>query len=246
MMDHRPAFTYGNFPAIRVALLDDRVGSHYNPLLQTLRGGGFQAEVVASATTLYRAVLAQRVTIAVVDPDLTGENGFAVAQHLRDISNVGIVMLTAPGRSWESIQALRNGADLVLPKPIEADLLVATLHSLAHRLTHRTGAEAVADRSAESGWRIQAHGWQLASPNGHVVSLTAAEQRIIALLARENGQLVSRQALLETVAPDAYDFDPHRIEMIIHRLRRKVRNHTGETLPLRTVRGRGYLFTCKA
>lgn len=244
MMDHRPSFTYGSPSPIRIALLDNRAGSHHSSLLHTLRGSGFHAETIVSETDLYHAVLTQRVTIVVLDPDLSNENGFAVARHLRTISDVGIVMLTRPHSPQESIDALRNGADIHLPKPIDVDLLIATMQGLGYRMTHRPTVSAVADSPAELGWRVQADGWQLASPNGHVVSLTSTEQRIIKILIQKKGQLVSREALLEAATPDAFCFDPHRVEMVIHRLRRKVLDHTGETLPLRTVRGKGYLLTC--
>jgi DNA-binding response OmpR family regulator len=63
-------------------------------------------------------------------------------------------------------------------------------------------------------------------------------------LAVENGSPVSRQMLIRALTRKIYAFDPHRLEMMIHRFRKKALQHTGEELPIVTVRGNGYLMNC--
>jgi DNA-binding response OmpR family regulator len=53
---------------------------------------------------------------------------------------------------------------------------------------------------------------------------------------------VSRDTLISRLTQDIHDFDPHRLEMLIHRLRRKVVSVTNEPLPLDAVRGVGYVL----
>jgi len=56
------------------------------------------------------------------------------------------------------------------------------------------------------------------------------------------GEAVSRETLIAALTPDIYDFDPHRLETLIHRLRRKVSSGTREALPLRALHGVGYVM----
>jgi two-component system, OmpR family, response regulator PhoP len=248
MMDHRPHFDYSTQPPLRVAILDNGTGSHQMTLLPTLRDNGFPAEKFASATELYHAVLTQPIVMVLLDTHLTGESGFVVARHLRAISDVRVVMLTGWRSQQESIKALHSGADVFVSKPVDLDVLVASLQSLARRMDYRTTMNAVADQPAIYhptilDWQIQDDGWQLVSPKGRAVTLTLTEQCIVKTLAEKIGQLVSRDELIEAICRDTYAFDPHRLEMIIYRLRKKVLQRTSETLPLKTVRGKGYRLT---
>jgi len=240
MSDHSSPFAYSATPPVYVAILDNGIGLHQSILLPTLRDSGFHAEKVASATELYRAISTRPIAIAVLDTHLTGESGYVVAEHLRSISGAGIVMQTCPNSPQECIRAYRSGADLCLPKPIDMDLFIATLQGLVRRLNSPATIRAVADSPATLGWQLRHDGWELISPRGQVVVMTAGEQWILKTLAEKIGQPVSRAALIEVGARDVDDFDPHRLEMAISRLRAKVRKSTGEELPLKTVRGKGY------
>ena len=73
--------------------------------------------------------------------------------------------------------------------------------------------------------------------------MTQPERRILVRLMAGDGELVSREALIASLTEDIFDFDPHRLEMIVYRLRYKVAESCAEALPLRAVRGSGYVLT---
>jgi two-component system, OmpR family, response regulator PhoP len=244
MTDHRENFSYHSPPPLRVALLRPHADEGTDTLLPALRDGGFQAQAISSTAELYQIMPVQRFDIVVVDDDASDNNGFNVARNLRAASPVGIVTLARHSTRRVAIRAMRSGADFHLGKPIDHDLLIAVLHSIGRRLTSQSTAMAIADSAASRKWWLDADGWKLVSPDGNKVSLTSAEHCIIKALVAANGQVVSRAQLVAAVSQRAHDFDPHRVEMIIHRLRRKVLDSTSNELPLRTVRGKGYLFSC--
>jgi DNA-binding response OmpR family regulator len=72
--------------------------------------------------------------------------------------------------------------------------------------------------------------------------LTAPERCILRILMAVRGEPVSREKLIGALTSDIYEFDPHRLEMMVHRLRRKAQDAAGHPLPLLTSRGQGYLF----
>ena len=82
----------------------------------------------------------------------------------------------------------------------------------------------------------------LTAPSGSTVSLSQAERQVMALLVASRDAPVSREVLIAHLTGDVESFDPRRLEMLVYRLRQKCRQACGEDLPLRTVRGTGYLF----
>ncbi|MBB3342818.1 helix-turn-helix domain-containing protein [Luteimonas sp. RC10] len=92
-------------------------------------------------------------------------------------------------------------------------------------------------------WRLDGHGWQLVSPSGRSVDLTLAERRFLACLAECAGQPVARALLIHCLVDDADTFDSHRLDVLVYRLRRKCSRDAGAELPLRTVRGLGYMLS---
>jgi two-component system response regulator PhoP len=116
-------------------------------------------------------------------------------------------------------------------------LLTATMHSLVRRMQ-----KSMAEDNTGSRWSLTAEGWRLRAPDGRSMALNDTERRLLERLLEANGELVPHDELIGILVTAAEDVDQHRLEMLIHRLRRKVSADLGKTLPLRSVRGRGYVF----
>src|SRR5699024_11986135 len=69
-------------------------------------------------------------------------------------------------------------------------------------------------------------------------ALPISERRLLEVLVEQPNQVVSREDLIAGLTHDVYDFDTHRLDSLIHRLRRKVSRVLGISLPLNDVRGR--------
>ena len=215
-------------------------------LIPGLAEFGFEACGVASAEALYRHILGNACDLVVLDVGLPNEDGFSAAAHLRTAlgMKVGIVMLTGRVGGDDRVRGLEGGADAYLAKPVEVEVLAATLHSLIRRMRAGITAERMAvDATPNAVWRLESDGWCVRSPTGKSVALTLAERRILSRLVANAGEPVLRDALIADLTDDVDSFDPHRLEMIVHRLRRKVEDRSGEVLPLRAVRGAGYAFS---
>lgn len=230
----------------RVVVVEDDVELRDAILIPGLAEFGFEACGVASAEALYRHILGNACDLVVLDVGLPNEDGFSAAAHLRTAlgMKVGIVMLTGRVGGEDRVRGLEGGADAYLAKPVEVEVLAATLHSLIRRMrSGGTSALAGGASSNEPVWRLESDGWCVRSPSGKSVALTLAERRILSRLVANAGEPVQREALIADLTDDVDNFDPHRLEMIVHRLRRKVEDRSGEILPLRAVRGAGYAFS---
>ena len=209
-------------------------------LVPGLRSEGFEVDSSDSAMTLYRALSLRSWDLFVVDMGLPDENGFEVARHLRQRGEAGIVILTGRASAEDQVRGLDGGADAYLSKPVGVDVLAAALRSVLRRIA--PGAQVVVPVPMRAGWCLQQQGWQLVSPSGSRVALARGERLLLTLLTNATGEVVEREVIIDRLRSDDREFDPHRLEMLVHRLRRKVRAASGEDLSLNTVRGLGYLL----
>jgi len=223
--------------ALQVALLEDDAMLRERILLPGLANFGFVVTGMETAAELERHLAVQRADIVVLDVGLPDADGFTVARGLRArFPGMGIVMLTGRGETPDRVRGLSEGADAYLSKPVEIELLAATLHSLSRRLRD-TPAPMV-----RKHWQLDANGWCLVSPSGRTVALTKTERRLSHVLVAAGGDVVTREALVASLTDNVYDFDMHRLDSMIHRLRRKVADACGEPLPLVAVHGEGYVL----
>jgi DNA-binding response OmpR family regulator len=227
---------------LSVALLEDDVELREQILLPGLRHLGLEVTGMGSASELYLQLPQRRFDILVLDVGLPDQDGFTITRYLRASSTMGIVMLTGRGGAADRVHGLSAGADAYLAKPVDIDVLAATLRSLGRRLGNVPPPVEAAPVQDGAGWRLEANGWRLAAPGGGTVMLTLAERCVLGELLAKAGEAVSREVLIAALTPDVYDFDPHRLETLIHRLRRKIATATREPLPLRALHGAGYVL----
>jgi DNA-binding response OmpR family regulator len=222
-----------------VLVVEDDAELRDQVLVPGLRAFGFDVTGVGTAADLYRAIVGGRYSLVVLDIRLPDEDGFTVARHLRSVSNIGIVMLTGLDSTADHVRGLQEGADVYLTKPIDVEVVAASLHSLSRRID---GASPVMAPVATQAWRVEAGGWRLLAPNGVLVALSMAERLIVNRLIASPGAPVTRDVLVDVLAFHIEEFDPGRLEMLIHRLRRKVVAKTGHELQLTAVRRIGYML----
>lgn len=219
-----------------VAVVEDDDALREQILLPLLRASGFRATGLASALALYRDLVANRYDLVLLDVGLPDEDGVEVARHLRKAAPAtGLVMLSGYISDRDRLRGLEAGVDAYLNKPVESETLVATLRNVSRRVG--VGAGEAAGR-----WRLDTAGWRILLPDGRAVAMSLPEQQIMRLLAAVPGTPVRRDRLMASLSDDLQSFDPHRLEMLVYRLRRKCQDATGVCLPLQTVRGVGYVL----
>jgi len=225
---------------LRVYLVEDDFDLR-EELVVSLAAMGFEVMGYGDAAEFYRALVARRCDIAVIDVGLPGEDGFAVVSHLRQAGGIGVVMLTARRALDDRLRGLQEGADAYLVKPVDVRELAATLRAVARRLDAGAGQAA----KPAPGWQLAEGGWVLRDPEQRVLSLTTAERSFLNCLLDKRGRPVTRDELIVALGGNTLDFDPHRLDSLASRLRRKA-GEVGINLPLRAVRNTGYVFSASA
>jgi DNA-binding response OmpR family regulator len=221
---------------LHVLMLEDDELLREHVLAPQLRRFGFEVKTIGKASELSPFLQSCWPDILLLDVGLPDGDGFQVTRRVRaEIGDIGIVMLTGRGEMVDRVRGLSEGADAYLSKPVDIDLLAATLYSLARRLRFAPSATV-------GTWKLDAEGWCLLSPTGGVVALTKTEGRLLGRLLEQANQVVSRADLINVLTANAYDFDPHRLDSLIHRLRKKIQRVLGTPLPLNAVHGEGYVL----
>ena len=173
--------------------------------------------------------------VIVLDAMLPGMDGFAVLRSLRTVRQTPVIMLTARDGVEDRIRGLHDGADDYLVKPFAFSELLARLQALTRRgraqepVQLRIGDLQI-DLISRKAWRA-----------GTRLDLTAKEFALLAVLARRQGEILSKTAIAELVWDMNFDSNVNVVEVAIKRLRGKVDAPFGHRL-LHTIRGMGYVL----
>ncbi len=176
--------------------------------------------------------------VIVLDVMLPGIDGFAVLRSLRGQQRNGdtpVIMLTARDRVEDRVKGLREGADDYLVKPFSFLELVARLQALTRRgRTQESSQLRVGDLQIDLLARKVVRGTVR-------IDLTAKEFALLSVLARRQGEVLSKTAIAELVWDMNFDSNTNVVEVAIKRLRAKIDGPYGVSL-LHTIRGMGYVL----
>jgi DNA-binding response OmpR family regulator len=183
-----------------------------------------------------------RPDLVILDVGLPEMDGWTVLDRVRDFADVPILMLTAHSEESEKVRGLRGGADDYLTKPFNNNELLARVEALLRRARsggradERTGSEVYDDGLVRVDLRIRQ-----VEVDGRPVDLTRTEFRLLSVLVKHAGAVLSPNQLLEQVWNDPTGIAPERVKFAVLRLRRKL-GWSGDASPISAVRGVGYRY----
>jgi DNA-binding response OmpR family regulator len=181
--------------------------------------------------------------ILILDVMLPTLSGFDVLRKLGAGHDTPILMLTARGDDVDRIVGLELGADDYLSKPFNPRELVARVRAILRRASNRPARAGALDEIVVGPIVLHA-GMHQVRVADRPVALTGAEFRVLEILMRSAGQVISRdsmteQALGRKLVPYDRSIDTH-----ISNLRRKLELEAGKNPEIKNVRGSGYTLTC--
>ncbi|MBB3214307.1 two-component system copper resistance phosphate regulon response regulator CusR [Herbaspirillum sp. Sphag1AN] len=173
--------------------------------------------------------------VIVLDVMLPGLDGFSLLRSLRTIKQTPVIMLTARDRVEDRIKGLQDGADDYLIKPFSFLELLARLQALTRRgRTQEPPQLRIGDLQIDLLSRK-------AYRNNVRIDLTAKEFSLLAVMARRQGEILSKTAIAELVWDMNFDSNTNVVEVAIKRLRAKIDAPFEQKL-LHTIRGMGYVL----
>jgi len=186
--------------------------------------------------------LNQNPDLVLLDVMLPKMDGFEVCRKVRQSSSVPILMLTAKEEEVDKVLGLELGADDYITKPFSPRELMARVKANLRR--HSSGGESGSRNIIKCGsLEINLESYEV-KRDGEVIDLTLREFELVKFLAQHQGQVFSREALLEKVWGYEYYGDVRTVDVTVRRVREKIERKSNDNNYeyLLTKRGVGYYF----
>ncbi|MGY5803209.1 response regulator [Rhizobium hainanense] len=220
----------------KVLLIDDDV--ELTMLLQEyLTEEGYDVATDTDGRAAIAAAAANTVDIIVLDIMMPRMNGIEVLQRIRKLSEIPVLMLTARGDDIDRISGLNLGADDYVPKPCSPGELAARLRAILRRTHQPAGASIDA---VKAGQLVIHPGKRSAEWCGEPLELTGTEFGLLEVLARNAGQLVSKQDISKQAFGKPLTPFDRRIDVHISSVRQKLGLRKDGQSWIQSVRGLGY------
>jgi two-component system KDP operon response regulator KdpE len=208
-------------------------------LRATLNAHGYRLLEASTAAEGLRFVTAHNPELVLLDLGLPDADGIELTRSLREWSSVPIVVISARGREDDKVQALDAGADDYLTKPFGVNELLARIRvALRHSLARAGGGEE-AQIFDTNGLRIDFARREV-SVDGKEVHLTPIEYKLLSLLARHAGKVLTHTQMLREVWGPAYANQSHYVRVHMAELRKKVEIDPARPKRIVTEPGVGY------
>lgn len=209
-------------------------------LSYNLRKDGHNVLTAVDGAGGLQAARAQDPDVIVLDLMLPKIDGLEVCRRLRADSDVPILMLTARGEEMDRVLGLELGADDYLTKPFSMRELTARVRALLRRSATRSalpGAQTI----VAGNLRIDPRG-RAVLRDGRDVLLKAREFDLLFFLARNAGQVFTREQLLEQVWGYESFGGSRTVDVHVRWVRAKIERDPAQPRHLLTMRGVGYKF----
>ncbi len=198
---------------------------------------GYDVIIAADGKTAIEQAQRYKPDLILLDLNLPEVDGLEVCRTIRRQSNVPIIMLTARDEETDKIIGLELGADDYVTKPFSPRELVARVSAVLRR--YREGLKQ--DKHIVAGeihLDLEEHN---VTYSGQPLNLTAAEFKLLSVLASNAGRVYTRLQLMDSAFGESYEGYERTIDAHIKNIRQKIsRLAPGLSNPLVTVRGVGY------
>ena len=205
----------------------------------SLRQEGFETVVCSAVRPALERLQTERFDLAILDLSLPDGTGYDVCRALKAKNDgTAVIFLTARDDEGNIVMGLDMGADDYITKPFRLRELVSRIRSVLRRYGR-----------SEAGGVYTFGSVQINTAQGKVykdgrdVFLTALEYRLLLSLVNNEGRILSRNQLLESIWDVSGDFvNDNTLTVYIKRLREKIEDDPQNPVIIQTVRGLGYRF----
>lgn len=207
-----------------------------------LRSLGYRVSEAEDADQMQAVIDFDPAELLLVDINLDGKDGLTITREQRQISRVGIILLTARVDQVDRIVGLEMGADDYITKPFDKRELAVRVKNLLARIADIGQApQGAAPVETFGPWRFDRIRRRIVSA-ARTEQLSKQEFDVMAALAEHPGQTLSRARLSEMMGRGAMRANDRMIDVVVGRLRKKVERDPSNPEWILTEHGQGYRF----
>lgn len=220
-------------------------------LVHTLQREGYETIEANDGQTAIDIAIEQRPDLILLDVMIPRVDGLSVCKKVKNYYNVPILMVSAKDDELDRIVGLEIGADDYITKPfsvrevaarVKANLRKSESHYDNLRVPQQidTPKEKKVPNTIQIGNLILDLEKYEVNVDGNIVNLTLREFEVLKYLAQQQGQVVTRESLLEQVWGYEYYGDIRTVDVTVRRIRERIEKDTSNPQYLITKRGIGY------
>ncbi len=208
-----------------------------NLISTTLSSKGYKYISAANGRSAVMAAASHKPDIMLLDLGLPDIDGVEVIRTVRTWSNMPIIVISARSDDRDKIEALDSGADDYLTKPFSVDELLARLRVTQRRLSISPGGDG--DAVFENGELRIDYSSGYAAVAGEELHLTPIEYKLLVLLSRNVGKVLTHRFITEKIWGTVLESDLASLRVFMASLRKKL-EHGGTASYIQTHVGIGY------
>ena len=210
-----------------------------NLITTTLKAHDYRYTTAVNGESAVMEAASYNPDIILLDLGLPDIDGVEVITRIRGWSNVPIIVISARSEDNDKIDALDAGADDYLTKPFSVDELLARLRVTQRRLALMQGGT-VQQATYENGQLKIDYASGCAYLAGEEMHLTPIEYKLLCLLARNTGQVLTHKFILQNVWGSSWETDVGSLRVFMATLRKKLEKEPGSPRYIQTHIGIGY------
>ena len=209
-------------------------------VIDILSDDGF-SNIIDAGTVKTGLILArqEKPDLAILDVMLPDGDGFSLMKKLRAFTNIPVIFLTAKDEAADKLAGLGLGADDYVVKPFLPQELLLRVHAVLRRCYKADSPLLELEGCTIDFSRAEVN------KNGMVVALTAKEHTLLETLSRNEGRIVSIDALCEALWGDNPFGYENSLNAHIRRIREKIETDPSKPVSLITVKGLGYKLNAR-
>lgn len=218
-----------------------------NVLTRTLKDEGFSIEAFPRKGSFLNQFKRKKPDLCLVDLTLPDGDGLSVITEFLRTNRIPSIVVTGKSGLTDKIIGLEVGADDYVVKPFEPRELVARVRAVLRRNRFFDDQEVtnVEKTATFADWTVDFQSCSLTSEDGETTELSAAETRLLEVLLKSAGRVLSRSQLMDHIQSSDEDPLDRSVDARISRLRKRLRDDPKSPKLVRTVYGAGYIFSAK-
>lgn len=219
-----------------ILVIDDEI--QIRRLLEiNLTANGYRVIEAETAKNGYLLAASVNPMLIILDLGLPDMDGLDVLKKLRDWYTGPIIILSVRNSEEDIVRALENGANDYLTKPFRTRELLARIRVAAHLVIRQQEASMVFDNLTID---LAKH---VATKNNEIIKLTATEFSLLALMAKNEGRVLTHVYILQEIWGYGYTEQTQYLRVFIAQLRKKIEDDPTKPKLLITESGIGYRFS---
>lgn len=206
----------------------------------TMESQDYQYRIASTGASAIMEALSYKPEVMILDLGLPDTDGIEVIKKIRTWSNIPIIVVSARSEDTDKVAALDAGADDYLTKPFSVDELLARLRVALRRVRHDRQRLSEESSVYENGGLRIDYAAGCVYLDGSEIHLTPIEFKLLVLLAKNTGKVITHNYILREVWGNPAASDMRSLRVYMATLRKKLEKNTSEPKYIQTHIGVGY------